>query len=323
MIKIPQIGLVFNDGDEWEAFCQSCLKIKYQHNNFKSVPADGGDGDCGLDGFNAIGDAFQCYCPEKEYTDQELYEHQRQKVTDDIQKLKNYQDKIKRILNGKKISTWHFTTPIIKSKDLITHCNTKVNLVKSWNLEFIDDDFQIGLKDYEYFRPEIPLVISSQQILHPTHSIGIDFEPMELTEQTIEDYKSKYENNVFVENGLRKNTKLFPRLDNIDYTENIIKLTDSNIEAKIIGDGLVKLWANAYDLQYEKFVRVTTSLGKIIKQESLLPVTNNQERLKEIKRVVKEVLDKEFSNFLSESNKHELTTYLVSFWILECSLDFS
>jgi len=323
MIKLPQIGLTFSDGDEWEAFCQSCLKIKHQHNNFKSVPADDGDGDCGLDGFNAIGDAYQCYCPEKEYKDKELYEHQRQKVTDDIQKLYNYRVKLKKILNGVKIKTWHFTTPLLKSRELIAHCNTKENLVKSWNLDFIDADFKIGLKDYEYFRPEIPYVITSDKILNPVNALGIDFPTTEPSTQTIEDYKASYENNTFVNNGLRKNTKLFPASNGQDYSENIIKLTDSHIEYKIIGDGILKFWSNAYDQQYEKFVRVTNALGKKIKQESLIPVGNNQEKLKEINQLVKATLDREFTNFLSEANKEELTSYLVSFWILECSLDFS
>jgi hypothetical protein len=323
MINLPQIGLTFTDGDEWEEFCQSCLKIKHQHNNFKSVPADDGDGDCGLDGFNSIGDAYQCYCPEKEYTDKELYEHQRDKVTTDIQKLYDYKVKLKKILNGNKIKTWHFTTPLLKSKQLIHHCNTKEKLVKSWNLDFIDDDFQIGLKDYEYFLPEIPLVISSSKVLYPMNSRGIDFPAEEPSSQLIEDYKATYENNKFVENGLRKNEKLFSKVDGKDYAENIIKLTDSNIEYNIIGESILKLWSNAYDKQYEKFVRVRKTLEKRIKHESLIPVANNPEKLKEIKEIVKEALNNEFPHFLSESNKEELTSYLVSYWVLECSLDFS
>lgn len=321
MIKIPQIGLTFSDGDEWEDFCQSCLKIKHQQHNFKSVPADSG-GDYGLDGFNTIGDAYQCYCPEKEYTDKELYEHQRDKVTNDIQKLFNYQDKLRTILNGTKIKVWHFTTPLIKSKELILHCNKKQNLVKSWNLDFIDEDFEIGLKDYEYFLPEIPLVITSDKILNPATYQGVDFSEPEPTTQSVEYFKASYENSIFVENGLRKNSKLFPKNGSKDYSENIIKLTDSQIEYNIIGEGILKKWATSFDKQYEKFIRVKNALGKKIKQDSLIPVENNQKKLKEIESTVRTMLDKEF-HFLSESNKEELTAYLVSYWILECSLDFS
>jgi len=320
MIKLPNIGLTFTDGDEWEDFCQSCLKIKHQHQNFKPVPADSG-GDYGLDGFNTDGDAYQCYCPEKEYTDADLYKHQRKKVTDDIQKLYDYRDKIKKILNGVKIKRWYFTTPVWKSKDLILHCNTKENLVKSWGLDFIDDNFQIGIKDYQYFLPEIPHVIDSGKIVNPMNYQELDFQSTEPSTQTIEEFKATYENNTFVENGLRKNAKLYPN-NGEDYTGKVIQLTDSQIEFNIIGEGILKQWSNSFDKQYEKFIRVKNTLGKRIKAESLIPVRDNNEKLKEIKDTVRTMINKEF-HYLSESNKEELSSYLVSYWILECSLDFS
>lgn len=320
MIRLPNIGLTFTDGNEWEDFCQSCLKIKHQHQNFKSVPADSG-GDYGLDGFNTNGDAYQCYCPEKEYTDKELYEHQRDKITSDIQKIFDYQDKLRTILNGCKIKTWHFTTPLIKSKELILHCNTKETLVKSWKLDFIDDDFQIGLKDYQYFLPEIPHVIDSGKIINPMNYQELDFQFPEPSTQTIEEFKASYENNTFVENGLRKNAKLYPN-NGEDYSEKVIQLTDSQIEFNIIGEGILKQWSSSFDKQYEKFIRVKNTLGKRIKADSLIPVKDNNEKLKEIKNTVRAMINKEF-HYLSESNKEELSSYLVSYWILECSLDFS
>lgn len=321
MIKLPEIGLTFNNGDEWEAFCQSCLKIKHQHHNFKSVPANSG-GDYGLDGYNSIGDAYQCYCPEKEYTDKELYEHQRDKITTDIQKLFDYQVKIRKILNGSKIKTWHFTTPEIKSKELLLHCNIKENLVKGWDLDFIDDDFEIGLKDYEYFLPEIPSIIDSSKFLKPITYQEIDFTSIEPNNQTIEDFKAVYENNIFVENGLRKNAKLFPDSLEKDWGTNIVGLTDSQIKDFIVGEDILEKWSNFNNKLYEKFVRVRNTLGKRVKKESLIPVNDNREKLKEIETTVKTMINKEF-HFLSESNKEELTAYLVSFWVLECSLDFS
>jgi hypothetical protein len=138
MIKIP-FGLTFSDGDDWETFCQSCLKIKPQNHHYNSVPADDG-GDYGLDGFNSLGDVYQCSCPEKEYTDKEVYGHQRKKITDDFKKLNIYKDKIRKMLNGVKIKTWHFTTPVVKSKYLIIHCNK--NEIKALGLDFIDKDFK-------------------------------------------------------------------------------------------------------------------------------------------------------------------------------------
>lgn len=320
MIRLPNIGLTFSDGDEWEDFCQCCLKIKHQHQNFKSVPADSG-GDYGLDGFNADGDVYQCYCPEKEYSDEDLYKHQRTKVTNDIQKLYDYQDKIRLILNGVKIKRWHFTTPVWKSKDLILHCNVKQNLVKSWGLDIIDEDFQITLKDYEYFLPEIPNIIDSERILKPMNYQELDFQSPVPNTQTIEDFKAAYENNKFVENGLRKNAKLYPN-NGVDYSDKVIQRTDSDIEFNIIGEGILKQWSNSYDKHYEKFIRVKNVLGKQIKADSLIPVKDNNEKLKEINNKVRAMINQEF-HFLSQSNREELISYLVSYWILECSLDFS
>lgn len=321
MIKLPDIGLTFSDGDEWEDFCQSCLKIKHQHNNFKSVPADSG-GDYGLDGYNSLGDAYQCYCPEKEYSDKELYEHQRDKLSTDVQKLFDYQDKVSKILNGVKIKTWHFTTPLIKSKELILHANKKQDLVRSWNLDFIDPDFEIGLKDYEYFLPELPSIIDTGKVLKPISYHEIDFESTAPSHQTIEDFKAKYENNEFVKNGLRKNPKLFPSSTITDYTKNIVDLTDSQISDFLVGEEILEKWSNFNNKLYEKFVRVRNSLGKRVAKESLIPVDDNREKLKEINATVKALVNEEF-HFLSQSNKEELTAYLVSFWILQCSLDFS
>src|SRR5690625_6734778 len=106
MYKIPHLGIAFSNGDEWEEFCHSCLKLLHRDENYKSVDASN-SGDSGIDGFTSSGKVYQCYCPEKEYTDSDLYEKQRDKITTDIQKLYNYQESIKILLNGIKIKTWH------------------------------------------------------------------------------------------------------------------------------------------------------------------------------------------------------------------------
>jgi hypothetical protein len=194
--------------------------------------------------------------------------------------------------------------------------------VKSWNLDFIDTDFEIGLKDYEYFLPEMPSVIDSSRFLKPITYQEIDFTSTEPSNQTLEDFKAVYENNTFVENGLRKNAKLFPNNPENNYSDNIVRLTDSQIKDFIVGEDILEKWSNFNNKLYEKFVRVRNSLEKRVAKESLIPVNDNREKLKEIDNNVKALINKEF-HFLSESNKEELTAYLVSFWILECSLDFS
>lgn len=70
-------------GNAWEDLCVRCYRIRYQKDNYTAIPATQG-GDAGIEGFTYKGVVHQCYCPERDYSDNELYEHQRNKLTADI-----------------------------------------------------------------------------------------------------------------------------------------------------------------------------------------------------------------------------------------------
>lgn len=74
------------DGKRWEQLCDGCYRDRFQDYHYTKVPSNY-QGDAGIEGFTRSGIVYQCYCPEKEYTDNELYNAQRDKVTKDIGKL--------------------------------------------------------------------------------------------------------------------------------------------------------------------------------------------------------------------------------------------
>ena len=74
------------DGDSWEELCQSCYRIRYQEQHYTEIPA-AYEGDAGIEGFTRNGIVNQCYYPEKDYSEKDLYEHYRKKMTQDIGKL--------------------------------------------------------------------------------------------------------------------------------------------------------------------------------------------------------------------------------------------
>lgn len=76
------------NGDSWEEHCQTFLKIKYEADGYQEMTAHT-QGDLGIEGFTRKGDVFQCYCPDGEYESTKLYGHQRDKITKDLNKLKN------------------------------------------------------------------------------------------------------------------------------------------------------------------------------------------------------------------------------------------
>ncbi|MDR3587942.1 MAG: hypothetical protein P4L59_21915 [Desulfosporosinus sp.] len=60
--------------------------MRYQDAHYQKVPAVVG-GDAGIEGFTSTGIVYQCYSPERRYSDDELNEHLRKKMTNDIGKL--------------------------------------------------------------------------------------------------------------------------------------------------------------------------------------------------------------------------------------------
>lgn len=315
-------NLFFTDGDQWESFCHTCLKFRHQKDNYKPVdavsykPIDEKDkGDYGLDGFTFTGIAYQCYLPEKQYSDKELYEHLYSKIRTDINKLNTYKDKIEPLLNGVKIKTWYFTTPkIIYSTDFHRLCNNYENDLKALNLSFIDIDFKIGFVDLDNLKPETNIFFNS-------YNDSLNFGTEIPDSQIIEDYKTKTENNYLINNALRKNAKLFPE-DGNDYSINIIDKTNYTIEDYLIGEDIKKQWSDILDIEYEKFLKIKSALERIIKSQSTVPFPDRNKKIEEIRKMLVDKLSIEFPKLLNEADKENLASSIIADWIMRCPLDF-
>ena len=110
-------------GNAWEDLCVQCYRIRYQKDNYTAIPATQG-GDAGIEGFTYKGVVHQCYCPERDYSDNELYVHQRNKLTADIEKLKKNADRLK-ALGVPPVVEWHFNIPEYKDTRILAHAESK------------------------------------------------------------------------------------------------------------------------------------------------------------------------------------------------------
>ena len=113
----------YMSGNAWEDLCVQCYRIRYQKDNYTAIPATQG-GDAGIEGFTFKGIVHQCYCPERDYSDNELYAHQRDKLTADIEKLKKNANKLK-ALGVPPVVEWHFNIPEYKDTRILTHAESK------------------------------------------------------------------------------------------------------------------------------------------------------------------------------------------------------
>lgn len=153
------------DGDSWEDICQACYRMMYREKHYTEIPAvQGGDG--GIEGFTRNGIVNQCYCAEREYSENELYEHQRDKMTHDINKLLSPEYKKRLLKLGvPTIREWHFVVPFYKDSRIIEHAETKRQEVLKRKEEdpeqydYIDSNFIIVIKQAEDFAVEITRIM--------------------------------------------------------------------------------------------------------------------------------------------------------------------
>ena len=153
----------YMSGNAWEELCVECYRIRYQNEHYTAIPAVHG-GDAGIEGFTRSGIVHQSYCPEREYSDDELYNHQRDKLTTDITKLKNNADKLNK-LGVPAIREWHFNVPEYRDSRILIHAASKQQELlaakseKPSEFEHIADGFQIIVKIADDFAPEISRII--------------------------------------------------------------------------------------------------------------------------------------------------------------------
>ncbi len=153
------------DGPSWERLCQQVFKKKFAADGYQHIPAT--PGDFGLEGFTkTTGCGFQCYCPDKLYPDKQLYEKQRDKVTEDLAKLRKYEQDLKALLGPTKLRRWYLVTPTIVKNELVKHARAKEADVRAWNLSILDHDFEVIVQDADHYVTEIQeLLLASGKAL--------------------------------------------------------------------------------------------------------------------------------------------------------------
>ena len=304
------------NGDTWEKWCDACYRDRYQSEHFIKVPADH-KGDAGIEGYTLSGVVYQCYCPEKDYTVNELHDHLRNKVTTDIGKLlhKGNAERLKK-LGVPPIIEWHFVIPEYRDKRIVEHLEEKRKEI----LKAIEDN----PTQYSYIDPRIRLI-----------------------PKTAEDFKVEFVRlirNPLVDLSLNSAVKT---LNPIDWTKcptekinnikrkilAIMKTTEDDEDYQV----MVRDWAEAYLTGIEIMNKLQKSCGTIyedlfaLEQQYKKDVSTrsrmnpdhslNYQLFNEILSQFESSLRKQFNCF-SEDIILELRRDLVSGWLADCSLQF-
>lgn len=305
----------YMNGDDWEDLCVRCYRLKYQTQNYTAIPAVHG-GDAGIEGFTCNGIVHQCYCPEREYDDKELYEHQRNKLTADIEKLMNNRDRLKK-LGVPPIVEWHFNIPEYRDSRILAHAQIKQEEVlaakkKSPSLfDHISDNFKIYVKVAEDFTPEISRIIRTNLT---DMKLNLAIQHQDTTDWSKCD-SQKVAN-------IRRKVGAVMRVsdDNPDLNEVVGIYIGFYISGMEIMNNLQLHFPEIYEdlYQLEQSYKREVSLKTRMHTNRQL----NQNLFNDILNEFQSKLEKDFSPMLTQASIVELKQDLVASWLADCSMEF-
>lgn len=312
MLKLLNTKL---DGDSWEELCDSCYRMRYQNEGYHKVPPTY-KGDFGIEGYTYNGIVYQCYYPEKEYTDDQLYEKQRTKMTADIKKLVENGAGLKSI-GIANIREWHFVTPEYRDRRILQHRTTKVNFVLKQksenNLDYIDDNFKILIKTEEDFFKEINTLINLENNFKYDFSFKHTGEIIwdECESEKVENIQRKLKA-IMTSKGDELHEPSFNRMVSLYlsfYKKGIEILSLLRINNPELYESITSI---AHSFRIEAQLRCDMNMDRTINGELFSSILNDFEtKLKEA-----------FGKVITTTSVAELKHDLVSSWLADCPMDF-
>ena len=300
------------DGDSWEKLCNECYRIHYDKEHYTEIPA-ASQGDAGIEGFTITGIVTQCYCPERAYSDEDLYAHQRDKMTKDIAKLLNNGERLIK-LGVPMIHEWHFLVPEYLDKRIVEHAEkkrkevlqTKASSPKKY--EYIADDFVILIKTAANYRVEI-----TRLLRETLTDVKLNFAVLHTDLMNWEECDS-----VKVAN-IEKKVKAIVGQENDDIKE----FVDMYLGFYMKGLSILNMLRENFLDIYEDIVQLEQTYKKEVQIKTMLNTKNeiNSQLFLEILNDFGQKLEKDF-NYLNSASIMELKLDLVSGWLADCSMRF-
>jgi hypothetical protein len=288
----------------WEKFCEIMIRHHHGVNHFQIVP-DEDSGDCGIEFFTADGCIFQCYFPDQDADMATYKKNARNKIREDLRKLKKYESKISSMLGGIVVSRWILLMPTLRSKDLIAHCHTCKKKTLKEDIGFIDEEaFTVKIETAESY----PDAFRYARRMH-TQEIDIPIESISASQQDI----WAGENSGFMGNIERKSELLM--------REKAPAFQDRVVTKYIQNEHFLEQLRDGYPDLHELVEGSGGALLEEMKDSSVLEGEIDYNFIKEVLKANKKGFDKYYSDF-SDANAKSLPFGYLAKWIAECNMDF-
>lgn len=298
------------NGSTWESLCQQVFKRKYQAECYQQMPAS--PGDYGIEGYTSdTGWAFQCYCPEKHYERTELYDKQRDKITTDLRKLKDYAQELQTRLGSTKISRWVFVTPEIDRNALLAHAKAKEAEVRAWKLPILTDDFTVLLHDGEHYLVEINEVRAAC-------GEALVFDDTAPVLAALTGQQEQYEINVHRKSGYR----LAEKAQVPDFQTRVQLLSQRTIEQFLEADGYFRRVASASPITHVRLIRLINEYEQYVIETSATWSGTAEELTIQVRDGLAKIISDELAPEFDKANTLKVARYMTARWLAVCELDY-
>lgn len=294
-------------GEDWQNWVDKLLTLHFGISEYQRVP-DHQRGDAGIEGYSiSSGCVYQAYGPEEPLTTKELYDKQRNKITNDIKKFIENKDILISILGSIKIKRWILVVPRFESKDLLSHAWKKANEVINANLPYVDTDFKILIQDENSFE------IERNKLLNL--GVGdINILPEEVTSARITEWADKSDRLVSVlDDKISHLSTIKTDAERKDFRNKII-------QCYLEGQNLLEE-LRMYPLEYEKIIQIKSQQAKYLSIETKIREESEGKMLASCIDKMKDSV-KESVPSVGGSTIDVIAMQAVSEWMILCPLNF-
>ncbi|GEP45106.1 hypothetical protein [Brevifollis gellanilyticus] len=295
------------DGNTWEADVKRWLRIRYP-NDFQAIPASDG-GDAGIEGFCHIDhNVYQCYAVQAAYDTKTTYEHQRDKLTEDIGKFVDNSVKLQRLLpSGFQTRRYCFVVKDFRSRELVAHAKAKTEVVHTARLPYVANDFAILVQTRDDY-------LAEQRFEENRLISKLDVDLSDVAPDDIDDWETT--NNSGVQNLNRK----IPLFTMLTKETDIARYRRYWIERKICTDNALEKLRQRSAEAWEKLRKVKLGRERLLGREFGSP-NPSQSSVQKISDMVAAAMTESVPN-LEKQGAEALAEGLVGEWLQNCNLDF-
>lgn len=294
------------DGNEWERRVKRWLRLRYPGGEFEDVPAEH-SGDFGLEGFSRDGIAYQCYAPRTPLKVKELYENQRNKMTEDVRKFIEGKNNLMRLFGPLKIKSWWLVVSEHRSAKLIQHATSKAKEVREAGLSYVTPDFSIHVATAEDFAMEREAAIRQ----------GVEALKLDETEVNADQVREWADSNDDLVNKLDRKIIAYSEEHR---PERVRDLREKWITSFITAENMLKklqvaypsIWMSLAELMRRKETRLYLKYSSARASVDVLKETIEEVRCDILRRVPN----------LDDGHAEDVAVGTVAEWLHRCPLDF-